>query len=51
MGGYFVDFGYKDVLNLVWFGFLIGEVVVDGVVVIMKVLYVGGCVSVVICKE
>ncbi|MDR5662193.1 acyclic terpene utilization AtuA family protein [Burkholderia cenocepacia] len=50
-GGYFADPGYKDVPNLARLGFPIGEVAVDGSVVITKVPHAGGRVSAATCKE
>lgn len=50
-GGYFADPGFKDVPELAWLGFPIGEVDEEGNVVITKVEGSGGLVTVATCKE
>jgi hypothetical protein len=50
-GGYFADPGYKDVPDLAWLGFPIGEVGEDGSLVITKVEGSGGAVTAQTCKE
>jgi hypothetical protein len=50
-GGYFAEPGYKDVAGLARLGFPIGEIDVDGNVLITKVAGSGGCVSAATCKE
>lgn len=50
-GGYFADPGFKDIPDLAWLGFPIGEVRADGSVVITKVDGSGGRVSEATCKE
>jgi hypothetical protein len=50
-GGYFADPGYKNVPDLAWLGFPIGEVGEDGSLVITKVKGSGGAVTAQTCKE
>jgi hypothetical protein len=50
-GGYFADPHFKDVPDLAWLGFPIGEVGEDGSLVITKVEGSGGAVTAQTCKE